>query len=118
MTKECLCGMATSKIQSNLKGMKMNLRIAKKDSERSEHVSLHEDGFLIRIDDIEIGSHKAVANCDIPKNFLDGVKEHTNSMRNTIKKNVHTNGDVMSMENDIAFIEDSLDRHLKDCGKK
>jgi LytS/YehU family sensor histidine kinase len=118
MTKECMCGMATSKIQSALKGIKMDLRLAKEIASESEYVSLEQNNFLIRIDNIEIGSDRAVTNCDIPKYFSDRVKEHTNSMKNTVKKKRHTHRDVMDLENDIIFIEDSLDTHLKGCAKK
>ncbi len=118
MTKECLCGMATSKISSNLQGMLVELMFAKTNAKASERVYLNDTHLLTNIDDIERASDKAVINCGIPKSFSDNVKEHTYSMKNIVNKKTHGHGDVMSLNSHITNIEDSLDMHLKQCAKK
>jgi hypothetical protein len=118
MTKECMCGMAASKMQSNLKSVKMDLRIAKEIAKEDEEVSLNQKRLSGLIDNIENESDKIVFNCGISEYFSYRTKEQTRSMQNTIKKRIHTHSDIMNIENNIIFVEDYLDTHLKGCAIK
>ncbi len=118
MTKECLCGMATSKISSNLQGMLVELMFAKTNAKASERVYLNDAHLLTRIDDIEKASDKAIINCGLPKSFSDNVKERTYSMKNIVNKKTHGHGDVMELNSHVSTIEDYLDMNLKGCAKK
>lgn len=118
MTKECLCGIATSKISLNLQGMLVDLMFAKTAAKTRERVFLNDTGLLTRIDDIERASDKAVTNCGLPKSFSDKVREHTYSMKTIVNKKTHGHGDVMSLNSYITTIEDYLDNQLKGCAKK
>lgn len=118
MTKECLCGMAISKIQSNLQGMRTDLMFAKTNAKVSERVYLHKEDLLVRIDDIERGSKHTVVNCNIPISFSNNVEYHTKSMEDIVKKKTYSHGDVIELEHEINIIEDLLDTNLKGCAKK